>query len=303
MLMTRDTQPAAERLKRRIPTLPDGFGDDPGRPVADLLAHSELQAVALALQQLAPHVDRAALLSDATVGDLLAWIDASDVPPAEARPRPQRGSYRTASVYLRPLQEADVPVLYGTSLDPRLAHRWRFRGHTPSPEEFRARLFSPDTLAQFMVVATAAPPAEPIGLVTAYRADLVANHCAIGLQRCAVGDERTQGEGLMIEGFFVFVQFLFDHFGFQKLYLELPEFNRSLIGGGPASILDLEGTLSDHYFYGDRLWAQFIYALRRSTWEEVAPAFRGEWPEGHFTSAVPIESEAGGPTATLTGES
>ena len=132
-----------------------------------------------------------------------------------------------------------------------------------------------------MVVATESNGA-PVGVVSAYNAEPTAGHCYVAMQRVLHDDnEGLNTKGLMVEGFFVFVQYLFDHFDFRKLYLEIPEYNRTLIAGGPNSLLVQEGELKDHCYYGDRMWSQFIYALYRAKWEEVAPAFRGDWPADH----------------------
>jgi len=85
--------------------------------------------------------------------------------------------------------------------------------------------------------------------------------------------------GLMVEGFLVFVQYLFDHFDLLKVYLEVPEFNRSLVAGTEGTLLLREGELRDHHYFGDRRWALFVYALYRRKWEEFAPHYRGDWPE------------------------
>lgn len=91
----------------------------------------------------------------------------------------------------------------------------------------------------------------------------------------------------MIEGIFVFIQYLFDHFDFQKIYLEVPEYNLSLFAGGIGSLLEQEGCFRDHLYYGDRRWDMLMFALYRSSWEAVADGFRGRWPEGHFDKSEP----------------
>lgn len=77
-----------------------------------------------------------------------------------------------------------------------------------------------------------------------------------------------------------FIQYLFDHFDFRKLYFEVPEYNASLLATGAGSLLAEEGRLREHLYYGDRMWDMVVYALYREPWETVADGFRGRWPEG-----------------------
>jgi hypothetical protein len=172
-----------------------------------------------------------------------------------------------------------VDALYFASLEPQVAHRWRFRGRTPAPNEFRDNLFDPGVLAQFMVVQ--ADTDDPIGLVSSYQASMVAKHCFVAFQRLRTNDDGPTG-GLMIEGLLIFVQYLFDHFDFHKVYFEVPEYNASLFARGPGAIVEEEGRFKDHLYYGDRTWDMLTFALYRARWESVADGFRGLWPDDHF---------------------
>ena len=268
-------------LKERIPSVPDDLLDDPGASVPDRLTHQELQMLIFAAQRAAPHLTREAFEAGFTAGDLVAWVA-----PALAAPqsgagadRPPRGSYRSSSTTLRPVVPEDVDALYVASLEPQVAHRWRFRGRTPSPAEFHDRLFSPAVLAQFIVVDL--ETRSSVGLVTAYDADPYGGHCAVAFQRLATAADRAS-RGLMMEGVFVFVQYLFDHFDFRKVYFEVPEYNASLLATGAGSLLAEEGRLRGHLYYGDRTWDLITYALYRTEFESVADGFRGHWPPGHL---------------------
>lgn len=261
-------------IRARIPGFPSDLDGLDARPLKEVLSHGQLQALVLACRSVLPHISRDAFASNPTVADLIHWAEGGTDSPLQSDIK--RGSYRTATVHLRPLNEQDVWALYYAALEPRNAHRWRFRGRTPSPEEFRALLFGPATMAQFMAVESAT--LATVGTVVAYAPDLSAGHCSIAIQRVApsTGDSTS---GLMIEGFLIFVQYVFDHFGCTKLYLELPEYNRSLVGGGAGSLLELEGRLRDHHRYADRMWDQWIYAIYKERWDEIAPYFRGPDPD------------------------
>lgn len=276
-------------LRERVPSLPADLVDRLDEPLDAVLTHGELQALVMAATVAAPHLSREPFETGATGLDLVAWLGPvldGQEPRRGAVDRPPRGSYRSPNVTMRPIQETDIGRLYSASLAPTTAHRWRFRGHTPSPEEFRRSLFGGSTLAQFMVVPTSGTT-EPAGLVSAYSGDLTSKHCYVAFQRTMSGSGGPETRGLMIEGFLVFVQFLFDHFDLRKVYIELPEYNLDLIGNGGDPFV-IEGELKDHYYFGDRMWSQFILALYRERWEELAPGFRGHWPEGHFDHRSPV---------------
>lgn len=265
-------------LEELVPSLPPRMTDRSGEPLGDVVGHGLLQTIFLAVHDRARHLDREALTSRTTLEDLAYWM----APVlAEAAPdrstRPPRGSYRTPSTTLRPVNENDIAWLYEAAMDPRLAHRWRFRGRTPAPEDFRSLVYTPNVLAQFMVVQ-ADPPHDAIGHVSAYDADTVSRHCKAAFQRLPRRMTPPGSGGLMIEGFSAFIQYLFDHFDFNKLYLEVPEYNADIIPARDGALFRQEGELRDHYYYGDRMWSQLILAVYRDAWDEVAERFRGDWP-------------------------
>lgn len=252
-------------------------------PIKGILGHGLFQGVVAAVTRLNPDVDRSALLAGSTWTDVFAWLRASEGEQARAVDRSgrlPRGSYQSVSARLRPISPADVDALYSASLDPRASHRWRFRGRTPGPAEFGRLLFGHDVLCQFMVVELDSGAA--VGLISAYDVDLVAGHVKVAAQRLPAEKTPSTSKGLMFEGFFIFAQYLFDHFALTKLILEVPEYNLSLLDTGQRTMLRLEGCLKSHYYYGDRYWDHYFLALYRSEWEEIADMYRGDWPEGHF---------------------
>lgn len=286
--LTSNAQSVFDFLEAQIPTLPKDLRHNLDVPLRARLTHTQLQSLFLACQVLNVELTRDALVENSTGRDIVEWLYHCIPSPADSpdlqNTRPARGSYRTTNVTIRPIGDRDFSPLYTASLDPRTNHRWRFRGQTPSPDEFRAALFHPNTLAQFMVMPLASDGLG-IGLVSAYSADLSAGYCYAAVQRVP-SESALKTDGLLVEGFFVFVQYLFDHFKIDKIYLEIPEYNRSLIAGGTESMLVEEGRLINYHYYGDRAWDQYIYSLRRSTWDEVASSFRGEWPDGRVVEST-----------------
>lgn len=266
-----------QRIQEIAPILRSTAFENADLPIRETLNHTEYQAIVLAIQRIAPHVDRLALESGATWRDVEAWTSSSADDPHRS-PAPPRGSYHTRNAKLRPILPRDVEGLYLASLDPSVNHRWRFRGRTPSFGDFQSQLFSEHVLAQYIVTSLASDAA--IGLVAAYGADLVGRSCYVAIQRSS--GAAAADRGLVTEGTFAFLQYLFDHFSFRKIYFEIPEYNTNLVAGGIASLMVVESRLKDHYYYGERYWDLFTYALYQEDWERVAAPHRGDWPAGHF---------------------
>lgn len=270
-------------LTSMVPGLEQGHFADLESPIQRQVGHGLFQGVSAAITRLNPAISRSALLAGPSWIDVFSWLEAvelSDPRQSGASDRPPRGSYQSPGTRLRPLNPVDIDSLYHASLDPRSSHRWRFRGRTPSPSDFHRALFGPEVLCQYIVTEIGSE--NGVGLVVAYDADLTASHVRVALQRLPDAETSSTSKGLMIEGFFVFAQYLFDHFDFAKLYMEVPEYNMSLFDMGPSSMLTIEGRLRNHFYYGDRLWDFYYLALYRTTWESFADYFRGVWPLGHF---------------------
>lgn len=135
-------------------------------------------------------------------------------------------------------------------------------------------------------------PIGPVGAIVGYDADRVSGHCKIAMLRLGDDYVASTSSGLMIDGFFAFGQYLFDHFNFRKLYIEVPEYNMSLFSEGIDNFMAEEGRFKDHYNFGDRWWDCFVLAIYRTTWEAVADNFRGSWPDGHFDSHPGLRKRA-----------
>ncbi len=274
-------------LRSCVPTLPPEFGEHANDRLMRAMAHADAQAVIMATMNIVPHVDRSAFSDLTTIADLVEWIAPELTIGADKLEEPvtrPRGSYATAAATLRPIFEEDVLPAYEASIDPRLAHRWRFRGQTPSLERFRAELFSPAILVQFTVIKSDDPERHGVGIVNAYDADLSDGVVSVAFHRFVHNDDGgglADNRGLMVEGILILIQYLFDHFTFRKVYIEVPEFNLDLFEHGKGEIFQKEAHLRDHFYYGDRYWSQIVFALYRERWDAVAEPFRGEWPESH----------------------
>jgi hypothetical protein len=180
-----------------------------------------------------------------------------DETTAAVQPPPLSGR----RVFLRPVLVSDYDAILLAELSEPLAHRWRHRGSTPRPEEFAQRLWN-GVLAQFLVCR--ATDLQPIGLVLSYGADLRASHVHLAATKFDANDQSP----LLLYGLTLFVNYLFVHWGFRKLYVEVPEFNAGQFGSGSGRLMTEEGRLREHLFFDGRYWDQVVYAVYRSDWDE-----------------------------------
>lgn len=156
-------------------------------------------------------------------------------------------------------------------MEPSNAHRWRYQGRSLSPEDFRSTVFSRAVLCQFAVVSTAGSFA---GCVTAYDADFLGGHCAIA----AIGGSKTDaGRGAVAEGCGILLEYVFDHFPFHKVFLEMPEYNSRLLGKSLEGVAELEAEISAFYFFAGRHWSKCIYSISRTRWANLVSDHLPDW--------------------------
>jgi RimJ/RimL family protein N-acetyltransferase len=178
-----------------------------------------------------------------------------------------RATLTSPRVRLRPIEATDIDPLYRGAIRPGAGYRWRFRGTTPSPADFRDRLFD-GCLAQFVI--TGHDDSRPHGLVVAYDADMGGRHVSFGFYR-STDDHPARGE--MIEGAFVFLDYLFRTWDFHKIYLEVPAYNLALFDEFVGTLIRSEGALEGHLFHGGVRHALHILAIYRDHFEPFADAW------------------------------
>ncbi len=168
---------------------------------------------------------------------------------------PVRGRH----IYLRGIAPADYPTLQELDTAGEIGVRWRFRGSTPSPEQWMQMAWN-NVLAQFVVARCR--DHQPIGLVVAYQPNFQHRHAYFA----AVGFRRSSP--LMVFGCAMFFNYVFTCWDFHKLYMEVPEYNLPQFETGLGRYFEVEARLREHSFYGGRMWDQLILALYRDTWRE-----------------------------------
>jgi RimJ/RimL family protein N-acetyltransferase len=139
--------------------------------------------------------------------------------------------------------------------------RWRFRGVIPSAAAFEQSIYA-GVLTQFAIVPKDRPN-QFAGLVVAYNASPQDAYCYLG----AVTDPKF-GSGT-IEGVALFLRYLFRHWPFRKVYLEVAQYNVTQYESATRlGVMKEEARLKDHIYFDNQYWDQMLFAIYRESAEE-----------------------------------
>lgn len=169
------------------------------------------------------------------------------------------------SVVLRPLLEEDVVVLYEWSLSPDVARTWRFRGTTPPPEVFRARLWD-GVLCHFMCVRRQDP--LPIGYVSLYDANLAALNVKLS---CIVAPELRFGRNA-VDCVLAILGFAFSQWPFDRVLMECNSVSiRQFESAVERGLMREEARLRQYERFGDGEWVDLVWlSAERATFDAQA---------------------------------
>lgn len=159
---------------------------------------------------------------------------------------------------LRHLRPVDVQALYEIANDPAIAFRWRYRGHTPSFEEF-SQSMKQGVLAHFVVESV---DGEFAGYVVAYNADH--RHGIVYLAVMMRPDLR--GVAWPVEGAILFIDYIFTVWNLRKVYAETLSFNFAQFSSWSGRAFDVQGVLTDHEYYDGSYWDLYVLATTRDQW-------------------------------------
>lgn len=161
---------------------------------------------------------------------------------------------------MRPVSAADSQYLYSLATHPEVGSHWRFRGSTPSPEEF-VRVLWHKTFLQYIVTRRDNP--EPLGLVTLYNADFRNSFAYLSV----ILDPRLHGNGWGIEAIALFLEQAFNNWAFNKIYAEMVSTSLTRYKSTLGDLFVEEGRLIGHETYGSRREDLVILALYASRWK------------------------------------
>jgi RimJ/RimL family protein N-acetyltransferase len=166
-------------------------------------------------------------------------------------------SLESARVRLVPILSRHLKYLYGLNTAEDVGHRWRFGGAVPTVQEFQRRL-NHGVFVQFISVVRR--NGQPFGHLVAYDADPLNGHVYIG----GVTESRLHRTGYPIDGFVILMRYLFGNWGFRKIYMDLPEYNRDqLLRHGMIEGLKEEARLLDVTYHNGSWWDRSILAIDR----------------------------------------
>jgi hypothetical protein len=127
-------------------------------------------------------------------------------------------------------------------------------------------------LAQFIVIDPM--DGRPVGLVIAYGADHSSGVCRIAASLFDTEDRSAR----IIGGIAEFLQYVFVHWPFRKLYFEGDSLAISRYASAIGPLLHEEGRLKNHVFYDDSYHDMVTLALYREDWSEAAKAIATRLP-------------------------
>lgn len=168
---------------------------------------------------------------------------------------------------LRPLAPADADFVFHLSTTGRALTTWRFRGQTPSFEQFMQALWQ-GVFVQF--VAERRDSTEPIAHVAAYNPEFRNGVVYLAI----IVREDFEGQGWSLEPAILLIDYLFDSFSFRKIYMESFEFNFAHFASGSAELFEIEGCLLNYEYHGGEYWHKYILALDREQWNTVSDRYR-----------------------------
>jgi RimJ/RimL family protein N-acetyltransferase len=156
----------------------------------------------------------------------------------------------------------DFEFLYALALAPEVAWHWRYKGTTPSPDQFIRQLWE-GVAAQYVVEPRSDHPA-PQGLVCVYNMNSLSRFAYHSLVMAP--DSRP---GLGMEASIILLESAFRSFGLRKIYMEVPGYNLdSFESSIRRGYLVEEGRLIRHELLGGTYHDLHILALYRETFYE-----------------------------------
>lgn len=174
----------------------------------------------------------------------------------------ERGLLTGRSVRLRPVLDSDIDVLYTIACLGSVSSHWRYRGHIPHPEQFRADLFS-DILVHYVSTPTQSS-ADVFGYLAASRYSPADGVVHISAMFAPPAQRSISSSHALV----MFCNSVFAGWDIRKLLIEVPAFNLpSLNAGFHSGLLTEEGVLRQHLFVGGEFHDVHLLCIWRADWE------------------------------------
>lgn len=160
-------------------------------------------------------------------------------------------------VFLDDLRPEDYRVLYELSLDPQVRWRWEPSNQGGSFEAFAQRLWD-GVFSQYLIRLRR--DGNPIaGLIRCYGANF--RHQTAQLSLFVAGHAQHTGAGM--EACALYIDWLFNHYPFRKIYSESIDFNYQQFSSGEDRYFRVEGRLKNHELHNGQYCDNVIMAFER----------------------------------------
>jgi RimJ/RimL family protein N-acetyltransferase len=185
-------------------------------------------------------------------------------------------------VLLRPVAEADYPVIYSWRVDANFVALW----HTPNRRIPTYREYVPELehwLSEGITLLVADGKTGRVsGFGRAYNVNLADGWAWL---QAYLSPEARLRPFQVAEAAALFANYLFGMFPLRKLYSEVNSYNEKALRLNERLGFREHGRLPEHTWYKDRYWDLVLFSLSREDWSEQAKRVR-------FLLAVEEEAEA-----------
>jgi UDP-4-amino-4,6-dideoxy-N-acetyl-beta-L-altrosamine N-acetyltransferase len=173
------------------------------------------------------------------------------------------------SLYLRPLEREDAPLVQPWINDPHVTRTLR----TCRPISLRAEEAFIERISQseqdigFVIVLHATE--RPIGVTGLTQIDWVNRHAGFGL---LIGEKEEWGNGYGTEATRLVVRHAFTALNLNRVWLHVYEYNERALRAYEKVGFKKEGALRQEKFREGRYWDTITMAILREEWEAGTPA-------------------------------
>gem|GEM_PF-1837663 len=172
-------------------------------------------------------------------------------------------------VNLRPVLPDDTRLLFGWRADASTLQMLHGNRRMPPFDEFRAELENILRTTNTLIAEDSASR-RAIGYVQGYNANMADGWVLFLAYFSSPYQNKPHGA----EATLLFLNYLFDHFPFRKVYAEVFEYNPQVCKMLERGGFKEEGRAKEHTFFQDRFWDLINYALWREDWYQLRNRFR-----------------------------
>jgi RimJ/RimL family protein N-acetyltransferase len=173
-----------------------------------------------------------------------------------------------STIYLRPLDLADVPLLLAWMNDPEVTRQ--LRAYRPimrlAEEEFLRKLSTSESDIALGIMVR--EPEQFIGVTGLHRLDVRNRHAEFGI---TIGDKSAWGKGFGTEATSLMVQYAFDRLNLNRVSLNVYEFNERAIRVYQKIGFRAEGRLRQDTYRDGRYWDTLVMGVLRDEWRASDP--------------------------------